>query len=265
MLSAAHVAGETALPLVFAFTLKLLLQLLFRILERLDVPRALAALLLIVALFGTIVGLGAAISGPASHWATKIPEGIPRLEERLSFLRAAISAVHQFLQQTENIGATGARQDEPGPLGGATNLGPSPGFVIFLLAGLLTTDTLRHGVSPRTALPGNSYDRGRDGNAVVSGETVHSQSRSRHSVARLLVLDVGYFRRDPLRAHAGHRQNSLRPASTACRAWSISRRVSPKPMSRRRATIWAFALMRRAALIEDSARGFASRRRLRRA
>ena len=43
----------------------------------------LAALLLIVALFGTIVGLGTAISGPAGTWVAKLPEGIPRLQERL--------------------------------------------------------------------------------------------------------------------------------------------------------------------------------------
>jgi hypothetical protein len=32
-------------------------------------PRLLAALLLMLAVFGTIVGLGAAIAGPASTWA----------------------------------------------------------------------------------------------------------------------------------------------------------------------------------------------------
>jgi predicted PurR-regulated permease PerM len=54
------------LPLVFAIILNFLLQPALRILERLHVPRMLAALLLILALFGTIVGLGTAISGPAS-------------------------------------------------------------------------------------------------------------------------------------------------------------------------------------------------------
>ena len=44
-----------------------------RILERMRVPRILAALLLILALFGTIVGLGTAISGPAGTWAASFP------------------------------------------------------------------------------------------------------------------------------------------------------------------------------------------------
>ena len=76
------------MPLVFAIILKLLLQPAMRMLERLHVPRMLAALLLILVLFGTIVGLGTAISGPAGTWAAKLPEGIPRLQERLSFMRS---------------------------------------------------------------------------------------------------------------------------------------------------------------------------------
>jgi predicted PurR-regulated permease PerM len=75
-----------------------------RLLERWHVPRILAALLLILAVFGTIVGLGAAIAGPASTWAAKLPEGIPRLQERLSFLQAPINTLQRFLQQVEHYG-----------------------------------------------------------------------------------------------------------------------------------------------------------------
>jgi predicted PurR-regulated permease PerM len=77
MLAAAYIVSEIVLPLVFAIVLKLLLQPALRVLERLHVPRILAALLLILALFGTIVGVGTAISGPARTWAAKLPEGIP--------------------------------------------------------------------------------------------------------------------------------------------------------------------------------------------
>ena len=63
MLATTFVAREVVLPLVFAIVLKLLLQPALRVLERLHVPRILAALLLILALFGAIVGLGTAISG----------------------------------------------------------------------------------------------------------------------------------------------------------------------------------------------------------
>jgi predicted PurR-regulated permease PerM len=98
------VTSEIILPLILALVLKLLLQPAMRILERWHVPRIIAALLLIIGVFGTIVGLGAAISGPASTWAGKLPEGIPRLQERLSFLAPPIQTVQRFLQQAENFG-----------------------------------------------------------------------------------------------------------------------------------------------------------------
>jgi predicted PurR-regulated permease PerM len=104
LLAAAYVTSEIVLPLVLAVVLKLLLQPAMRIFERWHVPRIIAALLLIIGVFGTIVGLGAAISGPASTWAGKLPEGIPRLQERLSFLAPPIQTVQRFLQQAENFG-----------------------------------------------------------------------------------------------------------------------------------------------------------------
>lgn len=120
VLAAAYVASEIVLPLVFAIILKLLLQSSMRLLERLHVPRILAALLLILALFGTIVGLGAAISGPAGTWAAKLPEGIPRLQERLSFMREPINTLQRFLQRVENFGAT-----TPSPTAATSAQGPT--------------------------------------------------------------------------------------------------------------------------------------------
>jgi predicted PurR-regulated permease PerM len=108
VLAAAYVAREIMLPFVFAIVLKLLLQPAFRLLERLHVPRIIAALLLILALFGTVVGLGTAISSPARTWAAKLPEGIPRLQERLSFMREPVDTLQRFLQQVEDFGETGS-------------------------------------------------------------------------------------------------------------------------------------------------------------
>src|ERR1041385_3841974 len=122
LLAAAYLASEIVLPLAFAIILKLLLQPALRMLERLHVPRILAALLLILALFGTIVGLGTAISGPAGTWAAKLPEGIPRLQERLSFMREPINTLQRFLQQVENFGATAPSPNAAAPARGPTLL-----------------------------------------------------------------------------------------------------------------------------------------------
>src|SRR4029453_10224020 len=103
LLAAAYIASEIILPFVFAIVLKLLLQPAFRILERLHVPRIIAALLLILALFGTVVGLGTAISSPAGTWAAKIPEGIPRLQERLSFMREPVDTLQRLFWRNGTI------------------------------------------------------------------------------------------------------------------------------------------------------------------
>ena len=103
-LGAAYLASEIVVPLVLAFILKLLLQPGVRTLEQLYVTRTLASLLLILLVFGTIVGLTAAISGPASTWAAKLPQGISRLEDRLFFLRAPIDALQGFLAQVDRHG-----------------------------------------------------------------------------------------------------------------------------------------------------------------
>ena len=138
LLAAAYVASEIVLPLVFAIVLKLLLQPALRILERLHVPRILAALLLILALFGTIVGLGTAISGPARTWAAKLPEGIPRLQERLSFMREPINTLQRFLQQVEDFGGTG-----PSPNAAASARGPTLLTKLFTGPGTLPAASLR--------------------------------------------------------------------------------------------------------------------------
>jgi predicted PurR-regulated permease PerM len=122
VLTAAYVASDIVLPLVFAIVLKLLLQPFLRILVGLRVPRTIASLLLILVFFGAIVGLGTVISGPARTWAAKLPEGIPRLEERLSFMRAPINTLQGFLQQVESFGATGPSPNAAAPALGSTLL-----------------------------------------------------------------------------------------------------------------------------------------------
>jgi predicted PurR-regulated permease PerM len=131
LLAAAYIASDIVLPLVFAIILKLLLQPASRTLERLHLPRILAALLLILALFGTIVGLGTAISGPAGTWAAKLPEGIPRLQERLIFMREPINTLQRFFQQVEDLGQT-----EPSPNAAVAARGPT--FLTNLLTKVFT-------------------------------------------------------------------------------------------------------------------------------
>ena len=103
LLGACYAAAEIVLPIVLAFVLMLVLQPAMRFLERWHLPRGLAALVLIVMLFGALIGLGTALSGPAADWAQKLPEGIPKLQERLSFLSGPIAAFQKFVTRAEGL------------------------------------------------------------------------------------------------------------------------------------------------------------------
>jgi predicted PurR-regulated permease PerM len=109
MLAACYVASEIVLPMVLAFVLSLVLQPAMRALERVRLPRGVAAVLLILVLFGTLGGLGAALSLPATSWAQKLPTGIPKLQERLSFLSQPIAALQKFVNQAQGL----TQGDEP--------------------------------------------------------------------------------------------------------------------------------------------------------
>lgn len=139
VLTAAYVARDIVLPMAFAIALKLLLQPCMDLLERIHIPKPLAALVIIVAVLGAIVGLGAAISGPAGAWAARLPEGVPRLQERLGFIGQPIKTFLQFLHQVENIGATGAPREAIGPFAGSALVSTLVAGARSFADGLFTT------------------------------------------------------------------------------------------------------------------------------
>jgi predicted PurR-regulated permease PerM len=103
ILAACYAAAEIVLPIVLAFVLNLVLQPAMRGFERFWLPRPVAALAIILLLLGVLVGLGTALSGPATDWAQKLPTGIPKLQERLSFLRRPVAALERFAEQTQGL------------------------------------------------------------------------------------------------------------------------------------------------------------------
>jgi len=87
VLATFYVARAILLPIVLAVVLKFLLQPLIRLADRLHIPRVLAAASAVALLIGYLAVVGAALSGPASAWLNKLPEGVARLEDKLQFLR----------------------------------------------------------------------------------------------------------------------------------------------------------------------------------
>jgi hypothetical protein len=75
VLAALYVASSIILPVVLALVLNLLLQPAVRLLGRVHLPRAVAALLTVFLVIGALVGLVAALSVPAARNLTNANVG----------------------------------------------------------------------------------------------------------------------------------------------------------------------------------------------
>jgi predicted PurR-regulated permease PerM len=73
------------------------------VLERVHLPRGVAVIFVILVLFGTLGGLGTALSVPAASWAQKLLSGTPKLEERRSFLSRPIATFQKVIDQAEGL------------------------------------------------------------------------------------------------------------------------------------------------------------------
>jgi len=127
--AALYVASAIILPVVLALVLNLLLQPAVHLLERMHLPRAIGALVAIILVIGALVGLVAALSLPATIWANRLPEGIPRLEAHLIVLEGPIQALQKVIQQAENVA------DAPGQSGFITAAHHDLGISGVLFAG----------------------------------------------------------------------------------------------------------------------------------
>jgi predicted PurR-regulated permease PerM len=103
ILAACYVAAAIILPIILAIVLKLVLQPVMRILEKLHIPHACGAALIILLLFGGFFGLGTALSTPAANWAQQLPEGISKIQGRLRSYAEPIKVTQNVLQNAEGL------------------------------------------------------------------------------------------------------------------------------------------------------------------
>jgi predicted PurR-regulated permease PerM len=135
-----YVASEIVLPLILAIVLKLLLQPLVRVLERIHIPRALGAVvsvLLVLAAFGGTISV---LAGPAAAWAGKLPEAIPKVREGLGFLKQPIDALQGMMHQVESFtGGGGAGGPQAPAVKSSSLLGAVFSGTATATSGLFTT------------------------------------------------------------------------------------------------------------------------------
>jgi predicted PurR-regulated permease PerM len=127
-----YFASALVLPVLVAFVLNLLLQPGMRLLGRARLPAVISALLMIVVLVGGIGALGYTLSGPMQGWVNRFPEGLARLEQRLSFLQSVVTEIQETGSKVEKLAGAGPAAGEPITLRG-------PGLTGFLLSGTLSS------------------------------------------------------------------------------------------------------------------------------
>ena len=97
VLACLYVAQDIVLPVVLAFVLKLLVQPLVSLLERVHVPKPVGALVALAVLLSVFVGLGMLLSSPAAQWVSELPRTWPQLQQKFAFLRDPIEHVQRTL------------------------------------------------------------------------------------------------------------------------------------------------------------------------
>ncbi len=141
---------EALLPVVLAFLLALLLSSLVGFIERLYLPRAAAALVVLLVL---ICGFGAGVYGlaqPAQTWVKNIPEEVHTLQQRFEFLSGPFHQAQKVQKKIEAMtssqpagSAMVVSSGKPGVFVGALSSVPhvlgNIGVIIVLTYFLLST------------------------------------------------------------------------------------------------------------------------------
>jgi predicted PurR-regulated permease PerM len=132
---------EIVMPIFFAVILKLLLRPAMRFLVKLHVPEVVAGFLMILVLFAGFVGLFSTLAGPASEWLGKLPQTLPRIEQRLSVLKMPLDRFHAATKELGKVTGT-ATPEGAAPV--VVQQGPEIGGMLLtstqaLLTGVMET------------------------------------------------------------------------------------------------------------------------------
>jgi predicted PurR-regulated permease PerM len=100
-----YFARAVLLPIVLASLLALILMPAVRALKRLHVPRGLGAALVVVALAGSLVGLGGWIYDPAAQWIDKAPSTLAEVERKMRGIKKSVAEMAKVAEKVEQLTA----------------------------------------------------------------------------------------------------------------------------------------------------------------
>ena len=107
LLAASYAAAEIVLPILLAFILNLVFRPVLRVLLRARLPQPVAALIIVLSLVALFGGFAMLLSSPVSGWISRLPETLPRIEQRVKVLSSPIKSLQGALQHVEGLAPVG--------------------------------------------------------------------------------------------------------------------------------------------------------------
>ena len=108
-----HAASVLVLPIIYALILNLVLAPIKDVfVDRLHLPRVLAAAILVLTVAVLAGAIGYAVSIPATGWIARAPESLSLLREKFGFLARPFEMLHHGVEQVQQAVEQGAKSAE---------------------------------------------------------------------------------------------------------------------------------------------------------
>jgi len=145
-----YFAASVLIPITLAILLNLLFALPVRLLSSWGLPRALSAMIVVIATVCSLMITVYALSGPAQQWVEKVPGSFYKIEDKLRYLKKPIEETKKAIEKVEKAtefgkqsGANKVQIERPSLtdtlFSGTLELFASIGVVIILLFFLLSS------------------------------------------------------------------------------------------------------------------------------
>jgi predicted PurR-regulated permease PerM len=108
-------ARAVLLPIVLASLLALILMPAVRALNRIHVPRALGAAIVVATLLGVIGGVISWIYDPAAQWIEKAPSTLAEVERKMRGIKKSVEEMAKVAQKVEQLTTPAAAPAKPPP------------------------------------------------------------------------------------------------------------------------------------------------------
>jgi len=112
-LATCYTAAEIILPIILAFVLNLVFQPVLRALEAIHLPRILAALIIVLLFVGLTALIAYFVVGSLAELIPRMPEVVPKIQERLKFVNEPIRSLQRAFQHIQNIAPGGGGGGQP--------------------------------------------------------------------------------------------------------------------------------------------------------